>query len=108
MTQSQKFTEAWRVAKVAHSSFNYFGSVKQYFDEALKLVNKFGKVAVLTLKQQITVKNCLSAGARILNWTSEYISETESRIFAETVRGNKVNNRTYYFDHNDNSLTIQN
>lgn len=108
MTQSQKFTEAWRIAKVAHSSFKYYGSVKQYFAEALKLVNKLGKVAVLTLKEQITVKNCLGAGARILNWTSEYISDTESRIFAETFRNNKVNNRTYYFDHNSSSLTVLN
>jgi hypothetical protein len=103
MTNSQKFKEAWRISRIAFE--NHGGLIKQYFAEALRLVNKHGKVSCLTIKEKYRVLNCFG-GTRILNWSSEYISDTETKIFAKTIRNRKVSEKYYYFDHNRTDLTV--
>ncbi len=105
MTNQEKFNEAWRISRIAHKSYGFYGSVRQYFSESLRLVNELGKVTCLTLKQQLIIKNCLSAGARILNWSYEYVSNTETKVFAETIRNNKAIERVFIFNHNNTFLT---
>ena len=101
MTRSQIFKEAWRIAKIAHKSYGYWGSVNQYFKESLRLSYKYkGKVPFMSNTETNRMLKCLSMGCKVIKWTSEYISENETKIIAETLWNREIYNNQYYFKHN--------